>query len=78
MNVESGLEDEVLKELRKIEGVEEAYVAYGVYDVVAKVRADTMENLKDVITRKLRRIDEVRSTLTLILVEEQGNGSSTV
>ncbi len=78
MNVESGLEDEVLKKLRKIEGVEEAYVAYGVYDVVAKVRADTMENLKDVITRKLRRIDEVRSTLTLILVEEQGNGSSTV
>lgn len=70
VNAESGREDDVLKELRKIEGVEEAYVAYGVYDLVARVRADTMENLKDVITYKVRRINQVRSTLTLILVEE--------
>jgi len=70
VNVESGREDEVLRELRKIEGVEEAFVSYGVYDLIARVRADTMENLKNVITRRVRRIGEVRSTLTLILIDE--------
>jgi DNA-binding Lrp family transcriptional regulator len=69
-NVESGCEDDVLRELRKIEGMEEAYVSYGVYDLVARVRRDTMENLKELITFKVRRIDKVRSTLTLILTEE--------
>ena len=70
MNVESGHEDEVLRELRKIDGVQEAYVSYGVYDLVATVRADTMDNLKDLITWRVRRIKEVRSTLTLILIDE--------
>ena len=69
VNVESGREDEVLRELRKVEGVEEAYLSYGAYDIVARVRADTMEDLKIVITRRLRRLREVRSTLTLILIE---------
>jgi len=70
VNVESGHEDEVLNELRKIDGVQEAYVSYGVYDLVATVRADTMDNLKDLITWRVRRIKEVRSTLTLILIDE--------
>ena len=69
INVEAGHEEETLSELRKIEGVEEAYLSYGAYDIVARVRADTMEDLKIVITRRLRRLREVRSTLTLILIE---------
>jgi DNA-binding Lrp family transcriptional regulator len=70
VNLESGSEDEMLKELKRIEGVEEAYFSYGVYDLIAKVRADTMENLKDMITRQLRRLSKVRSTLTLVIMEE--------
>ena len=58
------------RELRKIDGVQEAYVSYGVYDLVATVMADTMDNLKDLITWRVRRIKEVRSTLTLILIDE--------
>jgi len=70
INVESGSEDEVLKELKKIEGVEEAYFSYGVYDLITKIKADTMENLKDMVTRRVRSLNKVRSTLTLIMVEE--------
>ena len=40
INVESGSEDEVLKELKKIEGVEEAYFSYGVYDLIIKVTGE--------------------------------------
>ena len=69
-NVESGSEDKILHELKKIEGIQEAYVSYGVYDLIARIKADTMEKLKDIITHKVRTIKNVRSTLTLIMMEE--------
>lgn len=69
INAEIGSEEEVLKELKKVEGVQEAYVVYGVYDVVAKIKADTMDKLKDVVTWHVRRLNKVRSTLTMIVVE---------
>jgi len=70
INVESGAEDDVVRELKKIEGVEEAYFSYGVYDIIAKVKADSMEKLKDMVTHKIRTLSKVRSTLTLIMMEE--------
>jgi DNA-binding Lrp family transcriptional regulator len=69
INAELGAEDELIGELKKIEGVSEVYVVYGVYDVVAKIVADTMEKVKETITWKIRRLDKVRSTLTMIVVE---------
>ena len=70
INVESGAEDEVVSQLKKVEGVEEAYYSYGVYDIISKVKADSMEKLKDLVTRKIRILNRVRSTLTLIMMEE--------
>jgi DNA-binding Lrp family transcriptional regulator len=70
INVESGSEDEVLKELKGIEGVEEAYFSYGVYDIITKIKAETMEQLKEMVTRRVRTLPKVRSTLTLIIMEE--------
>ena len=69
INVESGSEDAVLKELKNIPGVVESYVSYGVYDLIIKIKADTMEKLKSVITHRLRTISKVKSTLTLIMME---------
>lgn len=69
INAEIGSEDEVLTELRKIGNVKESYVVYGVYDIVAKVEADSMDKLKEIVTWKIRRLDRVRSTLTMIVVE---------
>jgi len=70
INVESGSEDEVLKELKTIEGIEEAYFSYGVYDLITKIRADSMDKLKELVTRRIRTLSKVRSTLTLIMMEE--------
>jgi DNA-binding Lrp family transcriptional regulator len=69
INAEIGSEDEVVTELRKIGNVKESYVVYGVYDIVAKVGADSMDKLKEIVTWKIRRLDKVRSTLTMIVVE---------
>jgi DNA-binding Lrp family transcriptional regulator len=70
INVESGSEEEVLEQIKKIEGVEEAYFSYGVYDIITKIAADSMEKLREMVTRKVRTIGRVRSTLTLIMMEE--------
>ena len=68
INAEIGSEEKVLNELRKVEGIIEAYIVYGVYDLIAKIKADTMDKLKNVIAMNVRRIDKVRSTLTMIIV----------
>jgi DNA-binding Lrp family transcriptional regulator len=69
INTEVGGEDEVLKALIGVEGVEEAYIVYGVYDVVAKVRAPDIESLKTIVTINIRKLPKVKSTLTMIVVE---------
>jgi DNA-binding Lrp family transcriptional regulator len=69
INAELGAEDALVKELRNTENVSEVYVVYGVYDIVAKIEADTMEKVKETITWKIRRLERVRSTLTMIVVE---------
>jgi DNA-binding Lrp family transcriptional regulator len=69
INTEIGSESVVLEALKKIDAVEEAYMVYGVYDVVAKVKADTMDKLKEIVTWRVRRLDKVRSTLTMIVIE---------
>ncbi len=70
INVESGAEEEVVNQLKTIGGVAEAYYSYGVYDIISKVKADSMENLKEMVTRRIRTLNRVRSTLTLIMMEE--------
>jgi len=69
INAEIGSEEEVLNSLKSVKGVEEAYIVYGVYDIVAKIKADSMDKLKDVVTWHIRRLNKVRSSLTMIVVE---------
>jgi DNA-binding Lrp family transcriptional regulator len=70
INTEIGSMEDVLQILNDIPNVKEAYMVYGVYDIIAKVEADSMTKLKEIVTWKIRRIDKVRSTLTTIVMEE--------
>ena len=70
INADLSSEDEVAGELRKIPNVKESYVTYGIYDIVTRVEAESMEKLKEIVTWKIRRLDKMRSTLTMIVVEE--------
>lgn len=69
INVEAGAENEVLKDLTEIQEVKEAHTVYGVYDIIARVETGNMEELKNVVSWKIRRLDNVRSTITTICVE---------
>ena len=68
LNAEFGSEDELASELRKLKNAREVYPVYGVYDIVAKVEAETMDQLKEVISTILK-LNKVRSTLTMTVME---------
>ena len=69
IGAEIGEESEVLNESKKIEYVKEACLTYRAYDILAKVQTETPEKLEKVITEKIRRLNSVRSTLTMMVVE---------
>jgi DNA-binding Lrp family transcriptional regulator len=69
MNAELGSEDSLVNELKKLDSVKEVYQVYGVYDIVSQVEADTMDKVKETITWKLRKLNGVKSTLTMIVME---------
>jgi DNA-binding Lrp family transcriptional regulator len=69
ITVDPGSETEVLRRLREVPEVKESYFMYGVYDIVAKVEADSMDRLKEAISWKVRRFNNIRSTLTTIVIE---------
>jgi len=70
INTQIGSEEEVLKTLREIKEVEEAHIVYGVYDIIAKVKAEDLNKLREIITWKIRKIKKVMSTTTMIIMEK--------
>lgn len=68
INTNIGFEAEVTEGLRNIPEVKEVYGVYGVYDIVVRVEAESMDQLKEVISQKIRGLSNVRSTLTMIVV----------
>jgi DNA-binding Lrp family transcriptional regulator len=71
LTIETGAVENVLNVLKKMDTVKETYMVYGVYDIVATVEAKTMAKLKEIVTWNLRSLDKVRSTLTMIVVNEK-------
>ena len=70
INTEPDHTESVLQALRKSDAVKEAYIVYGVYDIVAKAEADTMVNLNEIVTWHMRRLDNIRSTITITVRAE--------
>jgi len=68
ITAELGKESELMEQLNGPEEIKEVYAVYGVYDIIARVEAENMLALKEVISLKIRRLNEVRSTLTMIVV----------
>ena len=73
INCDLGSEDDIIRELKKLPEAVEVSGVYGVYDIIAKIRSDTMDKLRETITWHVRKIDKVRSTLTMIVIEGQGD-----
>lgn len=67
LNTHIGSEVDVLKELRKMEVVEEASLVYGSYDIVARLKSSSLEELKRTVTWKIRKMEYVTATNTIVI-----------
>ena len=72
VNCDLGAEEEIISGLKQIEQIKEVHGTFGAYDIIAKVEAESADNLREAITWKIRKMDKIRSTLTLTVVEGQG------
>ena len=73
INCDLGSEDKIISDLRKLEHIKDAVGTFGAYDIVAKIEAENSEQLRETVTWKIRKMDKVRSTLTLMEVMGQGD-----
>jgi DNA-binding Lrp family transcriptional regulator len=69
INCEAGTQQETIGKLNKLSGVVEVSEVNGIYDLVVRVYSDAVENMKQTITRHIRTINTIRSTMTLIVIE---------
>jgi DNA-binding Lrp family transcriptional regulator len=71
INCELGSEESIIQELKNLDGVIEVHGTFGAYDILAKIESSTVDVLRETITWKIRKIDQIRSTLTLMGIEGQ-------
>ena len=71
INCDLGYEEQIIKELKHLSDVKEVHGTFGAYDILAKVESDQTRTLKETITWKIRKLDKVISTLTLMAIEGQ-------
>ncbi len=72
INCDLGCEEAVIDALKEVEHVKEIHGTFGAYDIIAKVDDSKIDTLRETITWKIRKIEKIRSTLTMMVIEEQG------
>jgi len=70
VNTDPSFMDDVRQELLAIDGVLEAHMLYGAIDIIAIIQSDTMKELKEILTWKIRKIEKIRSSQTLITMDD--------
>jgi len=71
INCELGSVESIIQELKNLDSVIEVHGTFGAYDILAKIESPTVDVLRETITWKIRKIDQIRSTLTLMGIEGQ-------
>ena len=72
INCELGSEEQIILELKTFSDVKEVQGTFGAYDIIAMISSETVEKIRETISWKIRKIEKIRSTLTLTKVEGQG------
>ena len=67
-----GREMEVLRDLLEIDFVKEAKGTFGYYDILVKIEAPLEKQIENVVTKKIRKIQNVITTTTLSVIKELG------
>ena len=66
-----GFEEQIIEDLKQIDEVKEVHGIFAVYDIITKIKSDSKEHLNEIIARKIRKIDKIGATLTLMTIQGQ-------
>ena len=72
VNCALGSEEKIINEIAKLSDVKEVRGTYGVHDIFVKVKSDNTETMNHTVTNKIRKVPGITSTVTLVVIEEQG------
>ena len=64
--------EDVINKLKEIPEIVDVYKVQGVYDIIARVNSDTEDKLKEIVSERIRRIDRITGTVTVIIAKEIG------
>ncbi len=71
INCELGKEETIIESLKYLDSVKEVHGTFGAYDIIAKIEHAEKEKLREIIIWSIRKIEYIRSTLTLMGIEGQ-------
>ncbi len=66
LNCELGAESDIIEQLKEIEQVVDVFETIGTHDMMVKLQADNFETIRDIVSRNIQKLKNVRSTATLI------------
>jgi DNA-binding Lrp family transcriptional regulator len=71
INAELLFIEDVINKLKEVPEIVDVYKVQGIYDIIARVNSDTEEKLKELISERIRRIDRITGTVTVIIAKEK-------
>jgi DNA-binding Lrp family transcriptional regulator len=74
INAELLFIDDVINKLNGVPEIADVYKVQGIYDIIARVNSDTEEKLKELVSERIRRIDKITGTVTVIIAKEIEEG----
>jgi DNA-binding Lrp family transcriptional regulator len=63
--------EEVRNKLKEIPEIVDIYIVQGLYDIIAKVKLNTEEELKELVSERIRKVDRITGTVTVIIAEDK-------
>lgn len=70
LNAELGQEASIIDALQGVKEITSIHSLYGIYDLIIEMEADSMDRVKEVVFNNVRRLEHVKSTITLITYGE--------
>jgi DNA-binding Lrp family transcriptional regulator len=70
INAELLFIEDVINKLKELPEIADVYKVQGIYDIIARVNSDTEEKLKELVSERIRRIDRITGTVTVIIAKE--------
>ena len=70
INTGFNVKDNVMETLKRVNGVEEAHALYGVYDFLIKIKATSIENIKEITNLQIKPLTGVNSSLTVMILQD--------